>query len=251
MSDFFVKENLEYSEAEIKNIVSDIKTKGIAEINDFFKPSTIDGGVEYVDSVRKNLKKDAFSFRYYDMDPCVFTELQKSTHLKDFLAKILAVSGVETAKDDVIHHVIRCTHGETNRRDANKYHFDAYDLTLLMPVITPIDPDLDCGDLVVFLSRRQFSKNLPKNLLFKAIFQSKIIRNFATKDWFKKLFKGSMIKVKPGSAYLFYGFRTYHGNVEMDDSFIRATALFHYHDPLAKSKLIKLIEQRRTAPQNK
>jgi len=251
MSDFFSKKNLDYSESELENIVNDIKTKGVAEIPDFFKSSVIDSGVEYVDSVRKKLKMDAFSFRYYDMDSCVFTELQKSTHLKGFLAKILTVSGVKTSEDSVIHHVIRCTDGKTNTRDANKYHFDAYDLTLLMPIITPNDPELDCGDLIVFLRTRRFSANLIKNIFFKVVFQGTMMRNFATKEWFKKLFQGVTIKVKPGNAYLFYGFRTYHGNIEMDESLIRASALFHYHNPLAESKLIQLIEKRRVAPQKK
>ncbi len=135
----------------------------------------------------------------------------------------------------------------TNKNDANKYHFDAYDLTLLMPVITPNEKGRDCGDLVVFPNTRNFSKNLPKNILMKFIYQNKIIRLFATQSWFKKLFKGVTIKVKPGNAYIFYGFRTYHGNQEIDDNLIRSTALFHYNDPFLESKLVKFIEKRRSS----
>ena len=248
MENYFSKQNANYSSTEIKNIVKSINNNGFVEISDFFKKEVIESTVSYIHDTRKSLNTDSFSLRYYDMEPCTFTELQQSTHLKEFLVRILKEAGIESKENDTIHHVIRCTSGE---KDANKYHFDAYDLTLLMPVITPEDDDLLCGDLIIFPNTRKFSTNLLKNILFKLTFQNKIANKIATKNWFKKMFKATTVKVKPGNAYVFYGFRSYHGNIAVDSSLVRATALFHYHDPFSGNKLIKAIENKRVPPQKR
>jgi hypothetical protein len=182
------------------------------------------------------------------MEPCIFTELQQSTHLREFLIKVIEAAGIKSKKDDVIHHVIRCTSGG---KDAHTYHFDAYDLTLLMPIITPEDDNLLCGDLILYPNTRKFSTNILKNILYKLSFQNKIAHKLATKDWIKKLFKAKTLKVKPGNAYIFYGFRSYHGNIPVDNSLVRATALFHYNDPFSENKLIKAIENKRLPPQKR
>jgi hypothetical protein len=248
MESYFSKKNANYSTDEIKKMVSSIKSNGFVEISDFFKKEVIESTTDYINGSRKSLKTDSFSLRYYDMEPCTFTELQQSTHLKEFLIRILEESGINSKESDVIHHVIRCTSGG---KDANKYHFDAYDLTLLMPIITPDDDNLLCGDLIVFPNTRKFSTNLLKNILFKLTFQNKTANKIATKNWFKKAFNATTVKVKPGNAYLFYGFRSYHGNIAVDSSLVRATALFHYHDPFSGSKLIKAIENKRVPPQKR
>jgi len=247
----FTKVNLNYSDSEIQDFAKGVEYSGVCEISNFFTQSVIEDASRQMNYIRTDLGVDAFSLRYSDMDPCIFTRLKESPILKEFLSRILEASGVVLNNDDDIHHVIRYTNGKYNNRDANKYHFDAYDLTLLMPILTPIDPKLACGDLIVFPNIRRFSTNLFKNIFFKITFQNRLMRTFASKDWFQKMFNCTTVKVKPGNVYIFYGFRTYHGNIELEDNLIRATALFHYHNPLYESKIISYIERSRKKPQNK
>ncbi len=249
----FTKDGLNYSDSEIRGFVKEMECSGICEISDFFTQSIIEDAIHQINSIKKSLGVDAFSLRYSDMDPCMFTRLKESPALKVFLSRILEASGVVLNGDihHDIHHVIRYTNGKYNNRDAHLYHFDAYNLTLLMPLLTPIEPKLSCGDLIVFPNIRKFSANLFKNIFFKVAFQNRLVRAFASKDWFRKMFNCTTVMVKPGNIYIFYGFRTYHGNIELEDNLIRATALFHYHNPLYDSKIISYIERNRKKPQDK
>jgi hypothetical protein len=53
----------------------------------------------------------------------------------------------------------------------------------------------------------------------------------------------------PGTIYFFWGYRSLHANQPCDPEFRRATALFHFGDPHARSfatRLILKLNKRRT-----
>jgi hypothetical protein len=88
-------------------------------------------------------------------------------------------------------------------------------------------------------------------LIFKFLFQNKFTQILASKAWVQKLFHASIVKVKPGNLYVFYGFRSYHGNKSIDPSLLRVTGLFHYHDTFEHNEIIKGLEAYRPRPQDR
>ena len=57
--------------------------------------------------------------------------------------------------------------------------------------------------------------------------------------------------MKPGSIYIFYGFRTLHGNLEINENDVRATLLLHFYDVFQDSQLVKYNRSRRIKKENK
>lgn len=249
--DFFFKKHLDFSEAEISKFCADMNTRGVAEIHNVIRPWVIEEARDYLLSEGKRMNLTSFSLRWNSMQSCVLTDLQKNRSLKKFLSSILNAAGVDAKDDEYIHHVVRCTNGLTNKADAHAYHFDQYNLTALMPIETPSDPCANCGDLVVYPNLRGFSTNVVANLIYKAFFQNGILSRLMRTRLAKYLFKAEVIKVKPGNLYLFYGYRTFHGNLPIDEKFRRMTALFHYNDPFSDNEIFKGLEAYRPPPQQK
>tara|TARA_B100000780_G_C21028303_1_gene412253 strand:+ start:122 stop:982 length:861 start_codon:yes stop_codon:yes gene_type:complete len=248
---FFCEKGLDFSDAKISELVQEIDSIGIAEVENVIEPWVLSEANSYLISEGEQMGVQSFSMRWNQMQPSVLTDLQKDSSLKRFFSRILINAGIDAKDDEYIHHVVRCTNGETNHADAYAYHFDQYNLTALMPIQTPIHPSADCGDLVIYPNFRRFSKNVAINLIYKTIFQNSISSILMRSKLAIKLFKAQVIKVKPGSLYLFYGYRTFHGNLPIDKSFRRMTALFHYNDPFCDHEIFKRLEAYRVPPQEK
>jgi len=247
----FFKNGLDFSDAKVSQLVQEIDSKGIVEVKNIIQPKVLSEANSYLVKEGERMGVQSFSMRWNQMQPSVLTDLQKDSNLKRFLSRILINAGIDAKDDEYIHHVVRCTNGQTNDADAYAYHFDQYNLTALMPILTPIHPSADCGDLVIYPNLRRFSKNVAINLIYKTIFQNSIASILMRSKLAIKLFKAKVIKVKPGSLYLFYGYRTFHGNLPIDKSFRRMTALFHYNDPFCDHEIFKRLEDYRLPPQEK
>ena len=248
---FFYTKELAFSDSEIAELVVEIDDTGVVELENIVQSWVIRDAKAYLIAEGDRLGIKSFSMRWNKMQPCVLTELQKDANLKKFFSRILNTAGVDAKDDEYIHHVVRCTNGLTNGSDAYAYHFDQYNLTALMPIETPMDNSADCGDLVIYPNFRKFSRNVVLNLIYKVIFQNGISSRLMRSKVAVKLFRARIVKVKPGNLYFFYGYRTFHGNLPIDEKFRRMTALFHYNDPFSDNEIFKGLEAFRTPPQQK
>ena len=92
----------------------------------------------------------------------------------------------------------------------------------------------------LFPNLRKLHKNIYLNILQKIFFQNFIIRNLLSTKYFKKLFRYKILKIKPGNLYMFFGFNSLHGNLEIEETSTRATLLIHAYDVFEDSKLVKI-----------
>jgi hypothetical protein len=236
-------------DADIPALVAAMEADGIVEIPGFFPADILKGARDYLMAKSRDIEADYFSLRAEDMTPSVLVDIQMSDVLRNLFDRVLDESRIDRPNSPRVHIVVRSITGDSNAQGAHKYHFDAYHLTAAMPVIIPDDPEKDCGDFVLFTRRRSGTAQLAPHLLLKVAAQSRIVRRLAQTRLFGRLFGRRLIRTKPGSLYLFYGFRTYHGNLALDPSLQRVTALLHYADPFEGNRLIKGIEDRRKRPQ--
>lgn len=248
---FFHTEELAFSDAEIVKFVAEIDEKGVVELENIVKPWVVEDAKAYLLTEQDRMGVKSFSMRWNKMQPNVLTKLQKDAGLKMFFSRILSTAGVDAQNDEYIHHVVRCTNGSTNRADAYAYHFDQYNLTALMPIETPMDTAADCGDLVIYPNFRKFRRSVIINLCYKIILQNSISSRLMRSKIAVTLLRARTVKVKPGNLYLFYGYRTYHGNLPIDKKFRRMTALFHYNDPFSDNEIFKGLEAYRPPPQQR
>ena len=137
-----------------------------------------------------------------------------------------------------IYKVLRVVTGKKNEKESYRYHFDAHLFTLLIPIIIPSRKDSNNGDLIIFPNIRKVGKSLILNILQKLIFQNRITKLLLKNNCIFKN-KSMLLKLKPGNVYIFYGYRTLHGNQTINPNDVRATILLHFYDIFKNSKLVK------------
>jgi len=137
-----------------------------------------------------------------------------------------------------LYQVLRCISGNSGLRHAYFFHYDSYVVTALLPIVIPQEGL--AGDLVMKSNRRRVRGSYLANLVDKLL----VDNQFAQKRFRRQAesHSGGFTKVKivPGNLYLFWGYRSLHANEPCDPQTIRATALFHFGDPHADSRLRKL-----------
>jgi len=174
----------------------------------------------------------------------------KNTYVKneefDYKLREIAINlckklNFQDYQDHKLYKVLRVVAGKKQNKECHQYHFDAHNLTILIPIFIPKNKkNSENGDLIIFPNIRKNTKSVFINIIQKLFYQSFLSRNFFLKiNFIKKILNFSRLSLEPGKAYIFYGFRTLHGTLGIDKNDIRATLPVHFYDPFKNSKLVK------------
>jgi hypothetical protein len=133
------------------------------------------------------------------------------------------------------YQVLRCLTGSLGQKNSMHFHFDTYVLAALIPIMIPSEGA--AGDFLILPNARPVRKFYVSSLVDKAILASRLKQKslmtmYANND--RRLVR---VKLTPGNLYFFWGYKSAHTNEECDMDKIRSTALFHYVDPHASSRL--------------
>ena len=219
----------------IDNLKSEIEHKGYTVLRSFVNNKEL--------KVLKNLvdKKIVENNNQYFF---LSTKNSKNTILnnKDFLKKnelllkkLVNAYKFSNRKNEKLYKVLRVVTGKKSEEVSLDYHFDSHLLTLLIPIYIPKRKGSNNGHLIIFKNFRSLTFNFIKNIIQKLIFQSSFFKYILNKG----IIKGQILKLKPGNAYIFNGFRTLHTNLDINEKDIRATMLVHYYDIFQESYLLK------------
>lgn len=164
----------------------------------------------------------------------IFTK--KFENLFDKLSTNLKLKNYKKQK---IYKVLRVIAGNRSKKESYRYHFDAHLFTVLIPIFIPKNKTKNNGDLIIYPNFRKLTNILIINIIQKLLFQNRVAK-FLLKN--KIIFnnKEKILKLKPGNIYIFYGYRTLHGNKDIDPKQVRATLLLHFYDIFNESNLVKL-----------
>jgi hypothetical protein len=142
------------------------------------------------------------------------------------------------------YQVLRCISGEMGKKDAFRFHYDSYILTVLIPIIIPSEGTH--GDLIMVPNARMIRKSYGRNLIDKALLGNKlaqvILKTLTTTGPLL-----TKVRLQPGNIYFFWGYRSIHASEPCEPTKIRATAIFHYVDPHASSWLQRILRGRKPA----
>jgi hypothetical protein len=158
-------------------------------------------------------------------------ELARTRSFREMVERIYeCASGQKPLKQD-FYQVLRCLTGESALRHSYLFHYDSYLVTVLIPIEIPTAGLT--GDFLILPNTRRVRKNYASNVIDKIL-----LDNPATQFALRKLtkmqaIKPIRIKMVPGTAYFFWGYRSVHTNEPCDAGQVRATALFHYANPHA------------------
>ncbi len=161
----------------------------------------------------------------------IIFDLSKELNLKNF-------------QDKEIYSVLRVLHNKRIKKESYNFHFDAHIITLLVPIIIPNRDNSENGHLMISPNLRKNTKSITKNIIQKIFYQF-LIKIFSRKKFVMKLLKLKKIILKPGSMLIFNGFRSLHGNLEVDEKDTRATLLIHFYDQFYNSKLVQFNREMR------
>ena len=128
------------------------------------------------------------------------------------------------------YNVLRVIAGKTGADGAYQFHYDSSVITVVVPIFIPENPDGPAGQLAVFPNKRPIRNSVAVNLAEKALLQNRRAWRRA-KDRVTSNPADHLKQLVPGNIYLFWGYRTYHGNLPCGVEALRATLLLHLGDP--------------------
>ena len=166
-------------------------------------------------------------------DPAVHSLFQR-------LALARCPQGV--SEDEQIYSVLRVLAGPERKASSHAFHFDAAVVTMLVPLFIPTVGPGESGELVVFPNRRPFRRSAVINIFEKVSMQNLFYRKLIRRRFNRDPGRYSVMLV-PGNLYLFWGYRTFHGNLPCAPNTVRATLLLHFGNPHGGSLAIAAARQ--------
>jgi hypothetical protein len=122
--------------------------------------------------------------------------------------------------------------GKSVRRHSYLFHYDSYIVTALIPIEIPTAGMR--GDLMMLPNTRKVRNSYTANVIDKIILDNPLSQTLLKYLTRTNLIRLTRIRLVPGNAYFFWGYRSVHTNEPCDPDRIRATALFHFANPHAR-----------------
>jgi len=216
-------------------LVQDIERQGYAMLPNFVAPDVLAKMQRFVaGSIRNTNGEYAGLIGPDSVAGSGLDDLARSPPFRDMIESIYEGGTGMKAPPDEFYQILRCLTGRSVSKHSYVFHYDSYVVTVLIPIEIPTAGKT--GDLLLFPNTRRLRKRYLSNLVDKAI-----LDNFVTQWILRKLtvlgmLRVTRIKLIPGNAYVFWGYRSVHTNEPCDSGQVRATALFHYANPHADAR---------------
>jgi hypothetical protein len=138
---------------------------------------------------------------------------------------------------ELIGSALRVIAGPREERGSFWFHYDASIVTMIVPIFLPDAEPGNAGELVGQFNKRPFRRSVLVNIVDKAIIQSgfyrrRILRRLDRTGYLEK------VDMQVGNAYLFWGYRSLHGNLPCASGALRATLLLHFGRPHGSSEVL-------------
>jgi len=181
------------------------------------------------------------------IDPTILGEVSKAPVFLELLSKIYAAGSGLPSPPQALYQIMRCLKGRSGLKNSLIFHYDSYLVTALLPIVIPGGEAP--GHLIMMPNFRKLRASYFHNLLDKFILDNPLSQTVLARRYRAK--RMTEVAMQPGNLYLFWGYRTIHANAPCDPQNIRATALFHFGDPYADSKVRQLIRRAKNLVSNR
>jgi hypothetical protein len=175
-----------------------------------------------------------------------FDELVRDPATADLLEGLAGIGCPRATFDREVYNVLRVVAGPDGADGSHEFHYDATVVTMLVPIFLPAGSPLDSGGLLTFANRRPYRSSMLVNVAEKAMVQNRWGRRRVARAAHADL-PAHLQVMEPGNLYLFWGYRTLHGNLPCAPDAVRATLLLHHGDPHGSSPLLRAIRAVRKA----
>jgi hypothetical protein len=224
-----------FSEQEAAVLVADMDRQGFGSLSNFLSLEELQPIRAFAEAAQIDAGRAYVLFKGNDaFAGTALGELPASVDFTALCRRIYELGTGKKGPEVVFNQSFRCLQGETSRKHSYRFHYDSYVLTVLFPIVIPNEGS--AGDLIVLPNVRRVRKLYFLNLIEKLLLENALTRSLLRLAVRSKLVSAVAVKMKPGNAYFFWGYRSIHTNEPCDPNSLRATALFHYADPHLESK---------------
>ena len=130
--------------------------------------------------------------------------------------------------------------GTGPRTRSNLFHYDASVLTMVVPIFIPRGTIGSNGELAVFENKRPFRRFVASHLVDLLLTYNSVYRRRVTKAVLEAPDK-YIVELEPGDACVFWGYRTYHGNLACAPGLLRATLVLQFGDVHADGWALRML----------
>lgn len=223
------------SVAQVAAIAAQMDSAGFCRLDDYISPEELQALVALAEAAVDRTGGEYVAFEGPDEFAGTAWDRMNSSPSVQFLCEILyrhSTGGLESTPG--FYQLFRCLKGKSSRKNSLYFHFDSYAVTILIPIVIPRSglP----GNLIVFPSLRPIRKTYWQNVIDKVVREPLPIQILYRVLARSPRTKAVSIKLKPGSAVLFWGYRSLHTNEPCDPDKLRATALLHFGNPHLRSR---------------
>ena len=238
---------------QFETILKKFDLNGYCELKNFISKNELKSLKKFVHlNLKKNNSKTFFLSSKSNNEISKFLNKNKNLKKKiqSLLYKLSEKSNIKDYKKRDIYTVLRVIKNERIQKESYQFHFDAHLFTVLVPIVIPKTKNSNNGHLFISPNLRKINKSIILNIFQKIFYQTLLKKLLGYKKLIETLnFK--KIILKPGSIFLFNGFRNLHGNADIAKGDLRATLLIHFYDVFEKSQLVKLNRKLRIWSENK
>jgi hypothetical protein len=228
------------TDAEVNRIAADIDRQGYGALADYISEEELEPLRNIAQTAVRESRGEYVHFTGLDaFAGTVLTDLSASAQFKGLCQRLYRLGTAETAPEVEFYSIVRCLQGATGQRNSYKFHYDSYVLTTLLPIVMPEEGAR--GDLVIIPRTRRIRRLYFSNLIDKALVDNSIAQAVLRMAAQRKRLNSISIRLRPGTIYFFWGYRSIHTNEPCDADKLRATALLHYGDPHRNSRARALI----------
>ncbi len=160
-------------------------------------------------------------------------ELARSPSFRSLMEQIYRLGTGRPPPRQELYQTLRCLTGRSAGQHSYLFHYDSYVVTLLIPIEIPTVGRT--GDLLMLPNTRRIRSAYLFNAMDKVVLDNPVTQAVLKGLTTRNILRPTRIRMVPGNAYVFWGYRSIHTNEPCDMGNIRATALFHFANPHAPS----------------
>lgn len=224
------------STEQMEKLFQDMQTHGYACVANFLSAASLSKMQDFVAGAVERSQNEYVAFR--GAEAVAGSGLDTLAQCPDFqsiFAGLYRQSEGKPSPPVAFYQLLRCLTGKGMTEHSFNFHYDSYLVTALIPIVIP-DHGRP-GDLYVLANTRGVRRSYLANLVDKILLGNRVSQ--ACLRWLAdrrpRLF--TRITMVPGNLYLFWGYRSIHANEPCDPGTVRATALYHFFDPHADSRM--------------
>jgi hypothetical protein len=221
------------SHATVASLVADIERTGFGVIPGFVSASDLTRMRAFVARAAREAGGEYAGFIGPDsVAGSGLDELARSPHFRDLVKEVYERGTGQKAPSQEFYQLLRCLSGASARRHSYLFHYDSYVVTVLIPIEIPTSGMT--GDLLMLPNTRRVRKSYAANVVDKIVLDNRLSQMLLRTLTTAHLIRPVRIRLVPGNAYFFWGYRSIHTNEPCDATRVRATALFHFANPHAR-----------------